>query len=50
MDSVLPEGWRENVTPDTEPINFIDPIVASPFLELDPGMFDDGGDHEDGDL
>ena len=50
MDSVLPEGWRENTTPDTEPINFIDPTVASPFLELDPGMFDDGGGNEDGDL
>ncbi len=50
MDSVLPENWRENITPDAEPINFIDPMVISAFLELDPEMFSYTSDYEDGNL
>lgn len=34
-DQHFPEGWRDNMTEDTELLNFIDPSVALPLLDLE---------------
>jgi len=38
MDEIFPEDWRQNTGPETGPMNFIDPMVARPFLELEGEM------------
>ncbi len=38
MDDIFPDGWRDDASPDTSPINFIDPRVARPILELEEMM------------
>ena len=38
MDTIFPDDWRENTSDETGPMSFIDPRVATPFLELEDQM------------
>jgi hypothetical protein len=38
LDDTFPEHWREEVPEDTDIMNFIDPGVISPFLEIEGFM------------
>lgn len=47
MDEIFPEDWREDASPDTSPINFIDPRVALPILKIEEEMASREGYYED---
>lgn len=42
MDRLMPKGWRGKTGEDFELVNFVDPAVAMPLVDVE-GLFDDAG-------